>query len=402
MKKSILFAGLLMVSALFIGCNNDHSPQTSTTKLWRACSVSKDSQGIEKYYYGYIDEKGNFAIPATYQEAEDFSCGYALVRVSESSIYFVDEKNNIQNAPDFDRVANFFYYDHVRYMTSSSLWGMLNKNFEIVIQPAYVQLGSMSGDGLVAAKQTADGKWGYLDKNGETKIAPMYDFAYTFDQGYAVVVMGDNMGVINKSGEFTVGLQSTKYLSNVGGERIGFQDAQSRKVGLMDCKGNIITQAIYDGWDGIGFTDGALMAVSANDKWGYIDKNGKVKIALQFAAASSFCDGKAWIARTEDANYETIDENGKTLLTLAKGEHPNSIWRQGLCLVVKEDATKAEYKYINEKGAIVYSWTINNANYSGGNADDWGAPAKKTVKNGKRVDFKEMMKATKWGFRLED
>ena len=399
MKKTILFAGLMMVAAMFIGCNNDHSPETSTTKLWYACSVSKDSQGIEKCYYGYIDEKGNFAIPATYLSACNFSCGYALVRVSENSVYFIDEKNNIQNAPDFDGIANWFYYDHVRYITSSKLWGMLNKNFEIVIQPAYVQLGYMSGDGLVAAQQTADGKWGYLDKNGETKIAPMYDFAYTFDQGYAVVVLGDNMGVINKSGEFTVGLQSTKGLSNVGGERIGFQDAQSGKVGLMDCKGNIIVQAIYDDWDGIGFTDGDLMAVSANDKWGYIDKNGKVKIALQFADAGPFCDGKAWIARTEDANYETIDENGKTLLTLATGEYPATIWRQGLCLVTKYDPTGMEYKYINEKGAIVYSWKESDSN-SFGDAD-W-APAKKAVKNGKRVDFKEMMKATKWGFRIQD
>ena len=378
MKKSFLFAGLLMVSAMFIGCNNDHSPETSTTKLWPAATVSKDAEGYQKESWGYIDEKGNFAIPASYQDAYSFSCGYALVRVSEKSIYFIDEKNNIQNAPDFQRVGTYFYYDYVRYMTSSELWGMLNKNFEIAIQPAYVALGNMSDNGMVAYRQSYDGKVGYLDKNGDVKIAAMYDAGDTFDGGYAVVWMGDNNGVINADGEFTIGLQSSKWLSNLGGERIGFKDATSGKFGMMDAKGNIIVQAIYDGGDGIGFTDGDLMAVYSNDKAGYMDKNGKMKIAQQFYEAGPFCDGKAWIWRTETSNAEVIDENGKSLLTLGKGEVPLGLWRKGLCLVYKSDENGYEYKYINEKGAIVYSWKLTGVNY---------APAKKA--NGK-VDFKEM------------
>ena len=393
MKKSFLFAGLLMVSAMFIGCNNDHSPETSTTKLWVAATVTKDAEGYNKTNWGYIDEKGNFAIPATYEDADDFSCGYALVRVSEKSIYFIDEKNNIQNAPDFQRAGRYFYYDYVRYMTSSELWGMLNKNFEIVIQPAYVALGNMSEDGMVAYRQSYDSKVGYMDKNGDVVISPMYDAGTTFDGGYAVVYMGDNVGVINKSGEFTIGLQDSKYLFNLGAERIGFKDATSGKYGMMDAKGNIIVQAIYDGSEyEVGFTDTDLMPVYSNDKAGYMDKNGKMKIAQQFYDAHSFTDGKAWVKRTAESNYEVIDENGKSLITLGKGESPRSLWRQGLALVYKESENGSEYKYINEKGAIVYSWKYNfgaSSNY---------APAKKA--NGK-LDFKEMLKATKWGYRFD-
>ena len=368
----------------------DYSPETSTTRLWPAATISKNSEGYDKASMGYIDEKGNFAIPSSYQEAYSFSCGYALVRVSEKSIYFIDEKNNIQNAPDFQRAGRYFYYDYVRYMTSSELWGMLNKNFEIVIQPAYVALGNMSSDGLVAFKQSADGKYGYLNAKGDVVISPMYDYAYTFDQGYAVVRMGENYGVINKSGEFTVGLQSSKNLYNLGAERIGFKDATSGKFGMMDAKGNIIVQAIYDDGDGIGFTDGDLMVVYSNDKAGYMDKNGKMKIAQQFYRAEPFADGKAWVKRTEESNYEVIDESGKSLLTLGKGEVPAELWRQGLCLVYKYDENGYEYKYINEKGSIVYSWKLTGVNY---------APAKKA--NGK-LDFKEMIKATKWGYRIEE
>ena len=402
MKKTILFAGLMMVAAMFIGCNNEHSPYTSTTKLWPACSVSKDAQGIEKYNWGYIDEKGNFAIPASYAEANEFSCGYASVYVSDK-LYYIDEKNNIQNAPEMENVGIvYFLYDYLRYVSSSGLYGMLNKSFEIVIQPAYVGLGVMTDGGLVAFRQSKGDKVGFLNKKGEVVITPLYDYANDFDAGYAVVTMGDSYGVIDKTGEFTYSLQSNKWLQNVGGERIGFYDQDNKKYGLMDGKGNIVVQAIFDEWDGIGFTDADLMAVESNEKWGYIDKNGKIKIAQQFAGALSFCDGKAWVKRTETSNYETIDENGKTLLTLGKNEAPRGMWRQGLCLVAKLSETdySYEYRYINEKGATVYTWKVSGANVAGG-GDDWDAPVKKAFKNGNRMNNIEMMKGTKWAYRTE-
>ena len=400
MKKSILFAGLLMVSALFIGCNNDHSPETSTTKLWPAAQISKDAAGIEKATWGYIDEKGQFAIQPAYTEANEFSCGFALVRV-DSKAYFIDTKNNIQNMPDFEWVGTYFYFDYVRY-EPTTLWGLMNNKFEIAIQPAYYDLGDMSSDGLVTFKQTADGKYGYLDKKGDVKIAAMYDGAHAFDAGYAVVNMGKSYGVINKSGEFTISLREN-YLANIGGERIGFYDKDNKKYGMMDAKGNIIVQAIYDGFNGIGFTDGDLMTVQSGDKWGYIDRNGKMKLAAQYYYALPFVEDKAWVLRAKDSSWETIDANGKTLITLGKNESPEGVWRQGLCLVVKENEEdySEEYRYINEKGNIVYSWKVSGKNYySGGDDDEYYAPKKAAKKD--LPDVKKMMKATKWGYRIED
>lgn len=386
-----------MVSAMFIGCNNDHSPETSTTKLWPAAMISKDAAGIEKATWGYIDEKGQFAIQPAYTEAYEFSCGYALVRV-DTKAYFIDTKNNIQNMPESERMGTFFYFDHVRYRPST-LWGMLNNKFETVLQPAYYLLGNMSGDGLVAYQQNEDGKCGYLNKSGDVKINPMYDDVSTFDAGYAVVRMGNSYGVINKSGEFTISLRET-LMDNLGGERIGFYDKDNDKFGMMDAKGKILVQAIYDNWDGIGFTDGDLIAVKTGDKWGFMDKNGKLKIATQYYDARPFTDDKAWVQRAEGSNCETIDVNGKTLITLGKNEYPGGVWRQGLCLVVKENVEdySVEYRYINEKGNTVYSWKYSGANYNYYGGDY--AP-KKAAKKG-MPDVNKMMKATKWGYRISD
>ena len=54
-----------------------------------------------------------------------------------------------------------------------------------------------------------DGKYGYVDKTGKTVIEPKYDYAYSFYNGLAAVVVKDSDGVlkygfIDKSGKYVV------------------------------------------------------------------------------------------------------------------------------------------------------------------------------------------------------
>ena len=408
MKKSILFAGLMMVAAMFIGCDKDHSPQTSTSKLWPAATVSKNADGIEVEKWGFIDEKGNFVIGAAYEAVNSFSCGYALVQVNGGSIFFIDEKNNMQNAPEFIAVDPFFYYDHVGYKTSGKLWGMLDRNFETVIQPAYAFLGYMSDAGLVVARQSGADKYGYLDKKGDLVIPANFEDADQFEAGYAVVRMGSTSGVIDTKGNYSISLQD-KPLQNLGQERIGFADPTTWKGGFMDVKGNVIVQAMYDNYSKYGFTDVDLLAVKQSDKWGFMDKNGKVVIGLQFYAASPFMNGYAWVKRAETSNYECIDEKGKSIFSLGENEVPDGMFRQGLCLVRKLESDGVSFKYVNEKGGLVYTWKLSSANsyYYGGGENGGGenggdedyAPAKRVVKKSLEMDIDAMMAPTKYGYR---
>ncbi|MBR2266182.1 MAG: hypothetical protein IJ882_05865, partial [Paludibacteraceae bacterium] len=83
---------------------------------------------------------------------------------------------------------------------------------------------------------------------------------------------------------------------------------------------------------------------------------------------------------------------GKTLFTLEKDQHPVAAFHNGLCLVLKDTQTSREYKYINEKGAAVYSWNIESSN-------TYLAPAK--AKGANRIDIDQYMAGTKWGYRAE-
>ena len=143
------------------------------------------------------------------------------------------------------------------------------------------------------------------------------------------------------------------------------------------------------------------MAVCIDGKWGFIDKNGKQILALQYNYAFPFMDGKAWIQRAAGAAVELIDEKGKTLLTLGTGEMPYGVFRQGLCLIEKENATdgSVEMKYINEKGAVVYQWKVPNANsYYYGGGEDYAPSRERGDKFSKALEI--MMAPTQYGARV--
>ncbi|MBR0296886.1 MAG: WG repeat-containing protein [Paludibacteraceae bacterium] len=380
MKKSILFAGLLMVSALFIGCTNDGTPASSSTKLWPAAQVSKDSQtGEQTVKWGFIDAKGQMVIAAAYDKAYDFSCGLAKLvsysQTGEASYYYINESQEMQTIPSNEWIDDYFYYNYVQYEVSGGLYGLFNKKFETAIQPAYKYLGDMSVDGLVYFKQSSDTKFGYLNEKNEVAIPAQYDDAYGFVDGYAVVKMGDNYGLIDKKGGQSITYQ-TNTLVSVGEDRIAFVDKGTRKWGLMDTKGTIKVQAIYDSGSPYGFTDEGVVAVYQNQKWGYVDKNGKSVLTVQFVEAYPFYGGMAWIKRSETSNYEAIDIKGNTKITLGKNEVPMTFFRQGLCLVrkyVEGEGTTVpgyEYSYIDEKGAPVYSWKIEG--YASANPAGYG------------------------------
>lgn len=82
-----------------------------------------------------------------------------------------------------------------------------------------------------------------------------------------------------------------------------------------------------------------LIPVKSGDKWGYIDKQGKILINPQFNDAHFFLDGLA-LVRSSDDKYGYIGEGGKYVINPMYKDA--SSFSEGLACVVKENA-KPEY-----------------------------------------------------------
>ena len=379
MKKSFFFAALMLTAAVFTGCNSSNStPLNDTTKLWPACNASGTK-------FGYIDNSGAMAIEAMYDQANRYSCGYACVLLADNYMFLDSKGKTVQGSTDLSNGCDpYFYYNYCGFRVKSGLWGMMDKNLTTVIQPAYAWIGYMSKEGLVAARLDGADKYGYLNTKGEWAIPANFDGVSMFQDGVAVVRVGDKYGAIDTKGQFQINA-IYDMLESVGEGRLVFcSDAKTRKGGMMDTKGNIIVQPIYDACNF--FADNGLMPVRQDEKWGYINKSGDIKLPISFYDASPFYEGYAWILRTEKSEFELIDINGNTVIRLNENEVPKTQFHNGLCLIYKETETSETYKYIDIKGTMVYSWTFKYG---------YDAPAR--VAKERKMNIAEMFADTPYG-----
>ena len=396
------------LAAMLTGCNEplSQTPEEDTTMLWPAA----DSTG----YWGFINEQGEMVIPAKYDRTYGFSGGVAQVYIDvdgkpldkyaayQTSIMgprhaFINKKGEIvYTLPENKGFADhYFYYGACRYW-SRPFWGiepygMLDSRFSSIIaddQPVYT-LGVMTKDGL------ASSDIGYFNKKGEKVISryingvdgELYFLLHDFCDGIAVVTTynGAN-GAINTKGELVIDT-TYYYLRSVGNDRLIYQllDGNTLLTGMMDTRGNKITELNERATDSFCFFgDGELMPARNNEgMYGYIDKNGTLRIPYQFAEALPFYNGYAWVWKPTTAVmkstevtinlYCLINLQGEVVLPLdtwqqMPASHISSGAHNGLCLIVDEEDPKFRvYKYINLKGEVIYSWS-EESNRQGSNA----------------------------------
>lgn len=139
--------------------------------------------------YGYIDIDNNIVIPFIYEDAEDFSEGFALVHI--------------------DAGYNGGMYNAFHVKKS----GFINKKGEVVIPFKFADQrlnyhGGIFNDGLaamgVAKNNIYATKFGYINTKGEFIIQPIYDKAAPFDKGIAQVEVNDKIGFIDEEGHSVV------------------------------------------------------------------------------------------------------------------------------------------------------------------------------------------------------
>ena len=146
------------------------------------------------------------------------------------------------------------------------------------------------------------GKQGFK-KDGVVVIPAIYDKAWDFREGLALVELNDKWGYIDKIGKEVIPIKYNEVYSFKEGLALVKLNG---KWGYIDKLGNEVIQIKYESaWD---FREG-LALVANNGKGGYIDKSGKEVIPIKFDLVSNFKNGKARVKLNGKCGY--FDKSGK-------------------------------------------------------------------------------------------
>lgn len=123
------------------------------------------------------------------------------------------------------------------------------------------------------------------------------------------------------------------------------------KFGFVNSEGKLIVALEYD--EALAFNEG-LSAVKKGNKWGYLDSTGKVVSATVYEDAASFHEGLAAVRK--DGKYGFI---GRDMEVLIPFEYSNTgRFSEGLAAVAN---SKGQWGYIDVKGGVVINFVYTFA-----------------------------------------
>jgi hypothetical protein len=211
-------------------------------------------------------------------------------------------------------------------------YGYTDKYGKVLIQPTYQRASNFS-EGLAAVAIKGDGglKYGYIDKSDKFIIKPRYDGVQDFSENLAAVDLGGCRGFIDKTGKvvikarFKAGKQLCKFVNGLA----PVCTVDKSLFGYIQKDGELKIPDKYE--KALPFSEG-LAAVKLGGKWGYIDTLGKFVIQPEFTNAQDFTDGLAAVSVSGKSDYYPFPP--LTFFKAALSEHWGYIDKGGK-LVIK-------------------------------------------------------------------
>ncbi|HAO23569.1 MAG TPA: hypothetical protein DCQ49_00355, partial [Methylophaga sp.] len=145
----------------------------------------------------------NLKIDLIFDDAGSFKNGRAAVMIanqgraqfaminSDGDILFTADEIN-----DLDSGVTAYRKD--------SLWGVVDRDGRIILQPTYPRIQSFKQGYAAFIK---DGKWGFLNDAGEEMIPAHYDKVGVFSEGLAAFQQDGKWGYLNNQGQEVIAAQ---------------------------------------------------------------------------------------------------------------------------------------------------------------------------------------------------
>lgn len=256
---------------------------------------------------GYLDISGREIFPFTYNFPMHFSEGVA-------SIISVDDKYALFDKSGKEIVAP--KYKYLRLCSQGIILGELNGKFGFIkkngeeITPFIYTADSQSfSEGLAVVRLNK--KSGFIDQSGKVVIPIIYDQAKSFYKGVAIVKLNDKYLMIDRSGKQIKELNYDIVYRSPREDLINV--ILNKKAGRINiATGKEIIPPIYDVMEL--YKEDFSAWVQLNNKWGVIDKLGKIITPIQYDEKKEYHESGNYNYKVKINNkYGLLDADNKEL-----------------------------------------------------------------------------------------
>ena len=266
-------------------------------------------------------------LDAKYKYCNSFQNGCAIaIQASESEMRYalINDKGEDIHAPifqDLKRLDNGLYK-----FKQDDFYGLMDAKGNIIVQNKYHSIGSFEENLAVTYIKIGEDEYGknlYLygciDIHGNEILTPDYEYMGKRSEGKMVVMKNNVWGLLDIRNLQLKLILNIEYLGiykdglcrfNMGGtfDKISLKTTGGT-WGYMDCNGNVIIAALYDG--AMKFSE-SIAAVKRDDKWGFINKEGNVVVPCEYEEVeSSFKDGIGELVR--NGEIFLFDKSGRLI-----------------------------------------------------------------------------------------
>ncbi len=296
----------------------------------------------ENSLYGLKDMNHNIIVKPQYRTFLNFSEGLAFV-IGDSFQGYIDSNGNQVIALDTQYYGRSFQNGSASFRLTPSLknnkWGSIDRQGKIIIEPKYDWLSKYSNGRYRAHQDSSilildsngqfiqefrketptihqkmmrklevdlpykedeftffyNGKMGFINNQGEEITGMKYDLVYRYDsKNDLLIVKNDSLyGLINTNGKSILPIEY-KSIKNRRWQSTDLMLKRGGKFGLFNVNDYSIIQCEYENlrWEAEG-----LMAVSKNEKWGFINKKGEVIIPLEYDSVTNFHENESTVLK---------------------------------------------------------------------------------------------------------
>ncbi len=300
---------------------------------------------IQKGLWGFKDiNSGEVMIPAQYDLLDPYMGSDLAAAYKDGNWGFINRKNEV--VVPFRYLEVSFFCEGFASVRVGNHWGLINEKGVEIIPPEYDAVSFMNSDNrVIVSKQN---KYGVVESSGRIFLPCEYDsIQYGRGDGYYEVTRNGKKEYISKTGEI---IKIPTY------DKKGFSIGSSYycvcKNGLWgvayDC-GIEVIPCVYSrplGWIGLGTEEhDELIPACMNDKWGFIDLSGAIRIPFKYDEAKQGSSG--FFPVKINGQWGVLNYNGD--LVIQPIFDSVSTFGSGFC-VVQKDSKKG---LIDEKGRLI-------------------------------------------------